>query len=123
MAAAAPPNAPLALTLSVLQPASGFAYSSRLPATFSVAVPGLGLDLAGYASAGLLAGGSVASRAAASGGGDLVSLELALGLSVTGISLGAFSRVPIGKVDLPVPLDVMAAAMSRGGKRAGGAHG
>ena len=97
---------PLALVIDVTRPAAAAAgdgaVNLRVPAAFSTAVPGVGLDVGGFASAGLLAGGSVAARPAAEGGGYLVTIELALGLSVAGVSLGQLSRVSLGKVVVPV---------------------
>jgi hypothetical protein len=106
---------PFALTLDVSHPASSFRYQAKLPATFSVAVPGLGVDVGGFASAGLLTGGSVAARPQAEGGGYLLTLELALGLSVTGVSLGSLSRVSVGKVVVPIMAPTAAARAGASG--------
>ena len=83
-----------------------------MPASFSAAVPGLGIDVGGVLSAGLLMGGDIAMRQPLADGGYLVTLELALGLSVAGLSLGEYSRLAIGKITVPVnaPLPAVKAA-------------
>lgn len=90
------------LALNVFRPDSTFSWRARMPASFSAAVPGLGIDVGGVLSAGLLMGGDIAMRQPLADGGYLVTLELALGLSVAGLSLGEYSRLAIGKITVPV---------------------
>ena len=92
----------LELALNVFRPDSTFSWRARMPASFSAAIPGLGIDVGGVLSAGLLMGGDIAMRQPLADGGYLVTLELALGLSVAGLSLGEYSRLAIGKITVPV---------------------